>query len=97
MTISIRDVEKIAKLAKLKFDDDEKKKITKQLAEILSYMEKLTEIDTENIPPTYNVHNITNVLREDKVKSWFSQQEAVANAPKNYKGHFSVPKVIIFE
>lgn len=97
MSISIKDVEKIAKLARLTFDENEKKKITNQLAEILNYVEKLKKIDTENIPPTYNVHNITNVLREDKAEFWLSQEEAVENAPKNYKGYFSVPKVINFD
>ena len=94
MSISIADVEKIAKLAKLRFSEDEKIKVTKQLDEILRYMEKLKEINTENITPVYHVHEITNIVREDKVKSWLTQEEALANAPKKHEGHFSVPKVI---
>ena len=94
MSITIEDVEKIAKLAKLKKSQEEKEKFTQQLGDILKYMEKLNEVDTENVEPTHHVHDVTNVFREDKVEPWLSQEEATANAPKKFKGHFSVPKVI---
>jgi len=94
MSITIQDVEKIAKLAKLKLTPEEKEKFTKQLTEILNYMKKLNEVDTEGVPPTYHIHEVTNVFREDEVKTWLTQEEATQNAPKKHNGYFSVPKVI---
>ncbi len=97
MAITVADVEKIAKLAKLRFSAEEKEKFTRQLAEIITYVEKLNELDTENVPPTYHVLNLTNVFREDQVQPWLSPEEATANAPKKLANYFSVPKVIAQE
>jgi len=94
MTISVEDVEKIAKLAKLEFGREEEEKFTYQLAQIVAYVEKLNELDTENVPPTSHVLDIKNVMREDKAESWLTQEEALANAPAQKTGFFSVPKVI---
>ncbi|MBD3289506.1 Asp-tRNA(Asn)/Glu-tRNA(Gln) amidotransferase subunit GatC [candidate division KSB1 bacterium] len=97
MAITKSDVERIAKLAKLDFSDEEKMNFTHQLSEILGYMEKLNELDTEEIEPTSHVLGIQNELREDRQESWVSQEEALKNAPKQKKGFFSVPKVIAHE
>lgn len=94
MAIFLEDVEKIAKLAKLEFTAEEKEKFTHQLAQIVVYIEKLNELDTENIPPTSHVLDIKNVMREDKAETWLTQEEALANAPAKKVGFFSVPKVI---
>ena len=94
MPITIDDVDKIAILAKLKFSPEEKKKFTEQMAQILTYFEKLNELDTDDVPPTYHVLDIKNVMREDKVEPWLTQEEALANAPASKLGFFSVPKVI---
>jgi aspartyl-tRNA(Asn)/glutamyl-tRNA(Gln) amidotransferase subunit C len=94
MSISIHDVEKIARLAKLSFTDEEKQTFTGQFNEILSYMEKLDELDTENVAPTAHVLGLVNVMREDEVKPWTTQQDILANAPKTNNSFFSVPKVI---
>ena len=97
MPITIEDVENIAKLARLRFSEEEKQKFTRQLAEIISYVEKLNELDTENVPPTYHVLPLTNVSRKDEVKTWLTQEEALRNAPKKFRGFFSVPEVISSE
>ncbi len=94
MAVSIKDVEKIAKLAKLSFSEEEKETFTQQFNQILSYMEQLDELDTENIEPTAHVLDLKNVMRADKTATWLTQEEAVANAPKSKNGFFSVPKVI---
>lgn len=94
MAITKEDVEKVAKLAKLKFTEEEKEKFTQQLAQIVSYVEKLKELDTEGVEPTSHVLDIKNVFREDKVKESLSQEEALANAPSKKNSYFSVPKVI---
>ncbi len=94
MSVTIQDVENIAKLAKLSFSGEEKEKFVEQFNQILQYMEKLNELDTDNVEPTYNVLELSNVMRKDKVKTWLTQEEALANAPKSNHGFFSVPKVI---
>ena len=94
MAITIAAVEKIAKLAKLKFSKDEKEKLTEELAQIIAYVEKLDELDLENVPPTSHVLDIKNVLRDDKVRPGLNQEEALINAPAKHGGFFSVPKVI---
>jgi len=94
MGITTAEVDNIAKLAKLKFSEDEKKRLTHQLAQIIAYVEKLNELDLENVPPTSHVLQLKNVMREDEVKPWLTQKEALANAPAKHHGFFSVPKVI---
>ncbi len=94
MSVTIQDVEHIARLAKLRFTDEEKSKFVDQFNQILDYMEKLNELDTADVQPTYNVLDLQNVMRKDEVKTWLTQDEALANAPKKKHGFFSVPKVI---
>ena len=86
MPITKSDVEKTARLAKLEFSEDEKEKFTHQLSEIVSYVEKLNELNTENVEPTYHVLGIKNVLREDKVEPWLTQKEAVNPFRKSSAG-----------
>jgi len=94
MAITKSEVEKIADLAKLKFTEDEKDKLTQELAQIIAYVEKLNELDLENVPPTSHVLDLKNVMRDDKVRSGLSQEQALMNAPARHDGFFSVPKVI---
>lgn len=94
MKISKTEVERVAQLAKLEFTDDEKNLLAHQLSEIIEYFKKLSELDTENIEPTFNVIDIKNRLRDDISSSWLTQSEALSNAPKKNNGFFSVPKVI---
>ncbi len=94
MPVTLNEVEKIAKLAKLSFSEKEKEMFVQQFNQILLYMEKLNELDTENVPPTTHVLDLKNVLRKDEVIPWLTQEEAMANAPKQKDGFFSVPKVI---
>jgi len=94
MAVTIQDVDNMARLAKLSFSNEEKEKFVEQFNQILQYMEKLNELDTDNVEPTYNVLELNNVVRKDNVKTWLTQEEALANAPKSNHGFFSVPKVI---
>lgn len=94
MAVTIQQVDNIARLAKLSFSQDEKEKFVEQFNQILNYMEKLSELDTSDVEPTYNVLALTNVMRSDEEKTWLSQEEALANAPRSNHGFFSVPKVI---
>jgi len=94
MGISKQDVEKIAQLAKLNFSEKEKAALTKQLGEILNYVDKLNELNLDDVPATSQVLESKNVFREDKVEPGLSQDEALQNAPDRHGGFFSVPKVI---
>jgi len=97
MGVSIRDVEKIARLAKLSFTEEEKSTFTAQFNQILAYMEKLQELDTENVPVTAHVLDLSNVMRDDVVKPWPAPEQLLANAPRSRNSYFSVPKVIDVE
>ena len=94
MAVTMKDVEHIAKLAKLNFTEDEKAGFTVQFNEILSFMEKLNELDTSNVEPLSHVIELQNVLREDKVKEPLSTENALKNAPSHTEQFFKVPKVI---
>lgn len=94
MSVTIKDVEHIAKLAKLEFSDEEKEKLTHQMNEILQHMEKLNELDTSTVEPLSQVIKTENVFREDIVKPSIPTEEALKNAPDKTDEHFKVPKVI---
>jgi len=94
MAVNKQDVEKIAELARLKFTDKELENFTPQMNEILSYMDKLNELDTENVNPLSHPVEQTNVFREDKLKPSISTENALKNAPSKDEHHFKVPKVI---
>ena len=94
MSVSKEDVEKIAKLAKLNFSDEELENFTPQMNEILNYMDKLNELDTENVEPLSHPVEQINVFREDKLKQSISTEDALKNAPSKDEQFFKVPKVI---
>ena len=94
MKISNKEVEYVAKLARLKLTEQEKELFTQQLDSILDYMGKLNELDTEKVPPTSHVLPLKNVMREDEVKDSHLQKEMLSNAPERDDNFFSVPKII---
>jgi aspartyl-tRNA(Asn)/glutamyl-tRNA(Gln) amidotransferase subunit C len=94
MSVTIKDVEHIAKLAKLEFSDAEKEKFTHQFNDILKYMEQLNSVDTTGVEPLAQVIELQNVFRDDVVKPSTPTGEALKNAPAATSEHFKVPKVI---
>lgn len=94
MSITVKDVQHVAKLARLQLNPEEEATITEQMNAILQYAEKLNELDTENVKPTTHVLQVSNVMREDVVKKSLSQEEALLNAPEEEDGHFKVPAVL---
>jgi len=94
MSITLEQVERIAKLAKLHLSKEEKEAYTKQLSDILTYVEKLDELDTENVQPLSHVMDVTNAFREDTAGESLPREEALKNAPKSDGEFFIVPKVI---
>ena len=92
--ITKKEVEYVAKLAKLEFNDEEKEEFTSQINSILDYFKKLNEIDTEKVEPTAYVISMPNLLNEDVVKPALSQDEVLSNAKHIKKGYFKVPKIM---
>ena len=87
-------VDKIAHLARLEFNETEKQEIKKDLQKMISFVDKLNELDTNDVEPLLHMSNEVNVLREDEVKGSVSQAEALKNAPARKDDFFTVPKVI---
>jgi len=94
MKISKDDVVKVAELARLEVTKEETEIFTEQLGNILEYIEKLNELDTDNVEPTSHVLDISTPLREDKVVKWLSIEEVLQNAPESEDDFFVVPQVI---
>ena len=94
MSITVKDVQHVAKLARLQLSPEEEATFTEQMNAILQYADKLNELDTENVQPTTHVLQVSNVMRDDVVKASLSQEEALLNAAENEDGHFKVPAVL---
>ena len=94
MKISRQEVEHVAKLARLELSEQEKEKLTDQLSNILTYVEKLNELDSTGVEPTSHVLDIKNVMRDDVAAPSLPQERALANAPDKAAGHYKVPKII---
>ena len=94
MAVTITDVDKIAKLAKLRFSDSEKVKLQQDLNKVLGYIEQLNELDLDNVEPLENINETENVLRKDDNMKWLTTEEALKNAPAKTGKFFKVPKVL---
>ena len=92
--ISRADVEKVAKLARLNLSDAEIQQFTGQLGAILEYVEKMNELDTENVEPLAHCLPVHNVLRDDVPKPSLTNEQALANAPERENEYFKMPKVL---
>ena len=87
-------IENLAKLAHLSFDEHEKEEIRADLQEMITFIEKLNELNTEGVEPLLHMSSNTNILREDIVEGSISREEALRNAPETDGIYFKVPKVI---
>lgn len=94
MKVTKQDVEYIAELAKLEYTEEEKEKFTAQFNTILEYIDKLNELNTDDVEPLSHVIELSNVVREDEVKPSLPIEEALKNAPSKTGSFFKVPKVI---
>lgn len=94
MKITKQEVEHVAKLARLELSDQEKETLMNQLSNILTYVEKLNELDTKGVEPTSHVLDINNVMRDDVPEECLPQEQALANAPDKASGHYRVPLII---
>jgi aspartyl-tRNA(Asn)/glutamyl-tRNA(Gln) amidotransferase subunit C len=87
-------VRAVAKLARLELNDDEVAKFSVELSSILGYIEKLGELDTDNVEPLAHCLPIHNVFREDVPKVSLENDVAMANAPARHDEYFKVPKIL---
>lgn len=94
MSISKKDVEHVAMLARLFLSEEEKEVFTKQLGQILDHAGKISELDTRDVEPTSHVLPIRNVFRKDEVEECLSQKESLSNAPGKEEGFFVIPKIV---
>jgi aspartyl-tRNA(Asn)/glutamyl-tRNA(Gln) amidotransferase subunit C len=94
MEITQKEVEQVAKLARLELSEDEKGTFARQLSAILSYMDQLKTLDTGGVEPTATVLPTDNVFRDDQVQPSLPQEQALANAPDQADGFFRVPRIL---
>lgn len=90
---TIKDVEHVAKLARLELKDEEKEKFTHHFSEILNYFNLLSEVNTENVEPMAQPIPMVNVMREDTAKPSDLRSKLLENAPLEEDGYFKVPKI----
>lgn len=88
------EVKYIADLASLKLSEKETETFAKQLSDIVDYVEKLDELDTENIVPTAYTIPVKNVLRKDEVEESLDLEKVLKNAPEEQDNQFRVPKIM---
>ena len=87
-------IENLAYLSRLRFNESEKEEIKKDLQRMISFVDKLNEVDTSGVQPLLHMSDEVNVYREDVVQGSMSKQEALNNAPLADNDYFKVPKVI---
>ena len=92
--ISEQEVKKIAELSRLSLTNEELKKRTKDMNNILDYMDTLNEIDTEDVEELYNVHDMNNSLREDNYESSLDKKDVLANSPNSNSNYIEVPLTV---
>ena len=92
--ITEEDVSYVAALAQLQLDDVARKRLVKEMGEILTYMDALNALDTEGVEPMMHALEMTNVFREDEVGASLAQEAALKNAPVDDGAYFMVPKIL---
>jgi aspartyl-tRNA(Asn)/glutamyl-tRNA(Gln) amidotransferase subunit C len=92
--IEMREVDQVARLARLELSPEEKERMREQLDRILGYIDKLRRLDTEGVPPTSHFVPMVNVMREDEPRPCLPSEEMLANAPDRQGDFFRVPRII---
>lgn len=87
-------LDKIAHLSRLEINDKDAEKTMQDMTEIVEWVEKLKEVDTEGVEPLTTMSFEVNVLRDDVAREHLSHERALLNAPKKDEHYFRVPKVL---
>ena len=94
MKIDINTLKKTAHLARLQFDEKSAEKMKEDMTQILDWVEKLNEVDTDGVEPITTMSSEVNVLRQDVVGEHLSHEKGLKNAPHKDSDYFRVPKVM---
>ena len=94
MTIDLKTVKHISKLARISIEDEKAKKLAGDLNSIFEFIEKLNKLDTEKVEPLTSIAETTLQLRMDEVKSKNIRDQILKNSPDENKDFFVVPKVV---
>ncbi|PRR79073.1 Glutamyl-tRNA(Gln) amidotransferase subunit C [Clostridium liquoris] len=94
MAVSKKDVEYVAELARIELMEDEKEGMIEDLNKVLTYMDKLNELDTDNVDIIVNPYYIENKFREDEVEESMQLSDIMENAPEKLEEYILVPTII---
>jgi len=94
MKVDKETLEKVAHLARLQIKPEEEDQLLKDMGEILNWVDKLSEVDTEGVEPLTHMTQEVNVFRVDKVEKTIERKDALKNAPEQDGQFFKVPKVM---
>ena len=94
MSVTKKDVEYVAELARLSFSEEEKDALINDLNSVLGYIEKLNELDTDNVDIIVNPYYIENKFREDEAALSMPLSDVLKNAPESLEEYVTVPTVI---
>ena len=94
MSLSRDDVEKVSLLARLRLSEEELETLTAQLGDIVTYVEQLNELDTENVEPMAHAIELSNVFADDESRGSLDREQILANAPKRDEECYRVPAVL---
>jgi aspartyl-tRNA(Asn)/glutamyl-tRNA(Gln) amidotransferase subunit C len=94
MEVNNKLIEDLSRLAKLEFDEKSAEKMKADLKKIISFVNKLSEINTEGVEPLIYLSEEVNVLRTDEIANEVSQEDALKNAPQKDSDYFKVPTVL---
>ncbi|MEZ0535651.1 Asp-tRNA(Asn)/Glu-tRNA(Gln) amidotransferase subunit GatC [Caldicellulosiruptoraceae bacterium PP1] len=94
VSITNKDVEYVAHLARLTLNENETEKMTQELSAIIDFANKLSELDTDNVEATAHVLDLKNVFRKDVVQDSYDREEILKNAPTHDEACFKVPKIV---
>lgn len=94
MNIDTKIVDEVAHLARLEFDDKAKEEIIGDMNRMLSFVDKLSELDTNNVEPLIYMTDEVNIMRDDEPVVTITQADALKNAPKRDSDYYKAPKVI---
>ena len=92
--ITLAEVEHVARLARLELSDPEKERMRSQLDAILTYIDKLRQLNTDNVEPTSHAIPMVNVMREDEVRPYWPTGDMLANVPEREGDFVRVPRII---
>jgi aspartyl-tRNA(Asn)/glutamyl-tRNA(Gln) amidotransferase subunit C len=92
--VTQQDIKKVARLARIEINEESSNQLTSQVGSIIGWVEKLSEVNTDNVEALTNIHEMTLIASEDKITDGNKAQEVLKNATHAKYGYFTVPKVI---